>query len=62
VTKPEDWMYSNYCEWAGLRNNGLVDRDFVWEQFTSVEEYVRFVNDVEDEERSDQKIRKYLFD
>ncbi len=62
VTKPEDWIYSNYREWIGFRNNGLVDQDFLRHQFPSTEEYVRFVNDVEDEERSDQKIRKYLFD
>lgn len=62
VIKPEDWMYSNYCEWIGLRNNGLVDRDFIRNQFSSAEEYVRFVSDVEDEKRSDEKIKKYLFD
>ncbi len=62
VAKPEDWAYSNYREWIGLRNGVLVDRDFVKTHFSSAEEYVRFVNDVEDEENSYEKIAKYLFD
>lgn len=59
---PEDWAYSNYREWAGLRDGALVDRDFVKDHFPSAEEYVAFVNDVEAEEKSYEKIAKYLFD
>ncbi len=62
VARPEDWEYSNYREWIGLRNNELTDKDFVQEHFHSATEYVKFVNDVEDEQKSYEKIRKYLFD
>ncbi|PWH16272.1 MAG: transposase [Anaerolineae bacterium] len=62
VKKPEDWAYSNYREWIGLRNGALVDRIFVQDHFSSADEYVKFVNDVEDEEKSYGKISKYLFD
>lgn len=62
VSKPEDWAYSNYREWVGLRNGALVDMGFVQDHFSSAEEYVKFVNDVEDEEKSYEKISKYLFD
>lgn len=62
VTKPEDWAYSNYREWIGLRDGALVDREFVQDHFSSADEYVQFVNDVEDEEKSYGKIAKYLFD
>jgi len=62
VARPEDWAYSNYREWIGLRDGALVDKVFVQDHFSSVHEYVRFVNDVEDENRSYEKISKYLFD
>jgi REP element-mobilizing transposase RayT len=62
ASRPEDWAYSNYREWIGLRDGGLVDKVFVQDHFSSAEEYVKFVNDVEDEQRSYEKIRKYLFD
>jgi len=62
VAKPEDWAYSNYREWIGTRNGALVDRLFVQDHFPSAEEYIRFVNDVEDEKKSYEKIAKYLFD
>lgn len=62
VARPEDWVYSNYWEWIGLRESVLVDKDFVRDHFSSAEEFERFVNDVEDEKRSYEKIRKYMFD
>jgi putative transposase len=62
VAKPEDWLYSNYREWIGLRDGVLVDRDFVKDHFSNAEEYVRFVNDVEDEKKSYGKIREFVFD
>jgi hypothetical protein len=45
-----------------LRDGALVDRMFVQDHFSSAEEYVQFVNDVEDEKKSYEKIREYLFD
>jgi len=62
VKKPEDWVYSNYREWVGLRDGVLVDKVFVQDHFETVEKYVNFVNDVEDEKKSYEKISKYLFD
>ena len=62
VTEPEDWAYSNYREWVGLRDSVLVDKVFVQDHFSSTEEYVTFVGDVEDELKNYEKIRKYMFD
>ena len=62
VAKPDDWAYSNYREWVGVRDGTLVDKLFVQDHFSSVDEYIRFVNDVEDEKSSYEKISKYLFD
>ncbi len=62
VAKPEDWAYSNYREWIGLRGDSLVDRSFVKDHFSTADGYKNFVNDIEDEKRSYQKIGKYMFD
>ena len=62
VSRPEDWLYSNYQEWIGLRNGELVDKTFIRDHFPNPEEYLAFVNDVEDEKKSYEKISKYMFD
>jgi REP element-mobilizing transposase RayT len=60
TAQPEGWAYSNYLEWIGLRHGALVDKDFVFDHFSSAAEYVQFVND--DEQEGIEKIREYLFD
>ena len=62
VARPEDWLYSNYRGWIGSQDSLFVDKTFAQDHFSSAEEYVRFVNDVEDEKKSYEKIRKYMFD
>jgi putative transposase len=62
VTYPEDWVYSNYRDWIGLRDGALVDNVFVQDHFPSADEYVKFVNTVEDEKKSYEQISKYMFD
>jgi putative transposase len=62
VVRPVDWAYSNYREWIGVRDGVLIDKVFVREHFSSPDEYVKFVYDVEDEKKSYGKISKYLFD
>jgi putative transposase len=43
VAEPGDWAYSNYLEWIGERPDKLVDRSFIKEQFSSSEEYRKFL-------------------
>jgi hypothetical protein len=43
VTLPENWPYSNYLEWLGLRNGSLVDRPFIQEHFGTPAEYRELV-------------------
>jgi len=45
VQSPEDWPYSNYQEWIGLRDGTLIDRQFVSDQFPNPAEYAAFVHD-----------------
>jgi len=44
VPKPEDWPYSNYQEFIGVRNNALYSKNFVAEQFNSPKRYKEFVD------------------
>ncbi len=41
----EEWPYSNYLEWMGLRSGILVDRQFVAEMFSDTVSYEGFVRD-----------------
>ncbi len=41
----EEWPYSNYLEWIGLRQGSLVDREFIADMFASVAAYEEFVRD-----------------
>jgi putative transposase len=43
VERPEDWEFSNYLEWLGLRNGVLVNREFIAEKFGTAEEYKKRV-------------------
>lgn len=43
VASPEEWEYSNYLEWMGLRNGTLVNRHFIEENFGAPKEYKQLV-------------------
>lgn len=60
VACPEDWPYSNYPEWAGLRAGTLVDREFVRDHFPIPGEYEMFVRDYLRTRKLPQEIMDYL--
>jgi REP element-mobilizing transposase RayT len=62
VTNPEEWVYSNYQDWIGVRDGALVDKVFVKDHYPDPEDYQIFINDKVDELKSHEKINKYLFD
>jgi len=41
----EEWPYSNYLEWVGLRGGSIIDRDFVNEHFDNARSYGEFVQE-----------------
>jgi putative transposase len=43
--RPEEWAYSNYQEWLGLREGTLVDRQFIADMFPNIADYREFVHD-----------------
>jgi hypothetical protein len=62
VSRPEDWLYSNYLEWIGRRAGTLKDEAFIREWFSGPKEYQLFVADEVGEARMRARIRKYLWD
>jgi putative transposase len=63
VPRPEDWPFSNYLEWVGLRDGVLVDRGFVAETFPKSEDYRRFVAEyLEDPAILPESLEPYLLD
>jgi REP-associated tyrosine transposase len=45
VNDLEDWKYSNYHEWIGLRNSKLYDHSFVAKHFNNPDDYKKYVLD-----------------
>lgn len=60
VAQPEDWLYSNYAEWIGVRSGTLKDARFIQEHFSSPEAYKQFVLDYQDYTRVPEQIRRYI--
>ncbi len=59
VQRPEDWAFSSYRDFVGLRNGTLPEPGVILDSFASVEEYIKFVNEYSDKDV--EKIRKYIF-
>jgi len=41
----EEWPYSSYLDWIGLRQGNLVDRAFISDMFPDIAKYEEFVKD-----------------
>ena len=62
VARPEDWPYSNYPDWVGLRHGTLLDARFIATWFGGPDEYRRFVDDVPSEATERAKIGRYALE
>jgi REP element-mobilizing transposase RayT len=60
VKQSEDWEFSSYLEYVGLRDGTLPQAEIVLSQFPSVEAYEEFVASYVPQER--QRIADLLFD
>lgn len=60
VTLPEEWPYSNYLEWMGMRKGTLVDHAFVANQFGTTQAYQALVADYIKTRKVSDEIRAYL--
>jgi hypothetical protein len=59
---PEDWEYSNYPDWIGLRSSPLVNRDFIQEHFGAAAKYQSLVMDYLRTRLLPEAVGKYLQD
>ncbi|MFH1009243.1 MAG: transposase [Candidatus Latescibacterota bacterium] len=50
VSRPEDWIYSDYREWISGRKDRPEDSEFMLSYFAGSQEYQRFVMDYRIEE------------
>ena len=62
VASPEDWEYSNYLDWIGLRSGTLVSREFIQEHFGAPAEYTSLVLDYLRTRSLPEHVRKYVQD
>lgn len=60
VARLEDWPFSNYPEWMGLRSGKMVDRTVVESLLSSVRDYEVFVREAMPV-KVHQRIDKYMF-
>lgn len=62
VFTPDEWEFSNYLDWIGLRNGKLLDREFIIENFGGKEEYkAQVMNYIKSYDLPDE-VRNYLND
>jgi putative transposase len=59
---PQEWPYSNYADWIGMRSGTLKDDNFILDHFSSPDDYIHFVMDYGEEVEMAIKLRKYLFE
>jgi putative transposase len=63
VSKLEDWPYSNYLDWIGLRNRILKDDAFIEQHFPGTREaYRQFVDDLKEGTRIGGELKGYIWD
>lgn len=60
VGRLEEWPYSNYPEWVGLRLGKLIDRAFTEAHFPTPTSYEDFVSDCLTQRRVIESVEKHL--
>lgn len=45
VKSPEEWPFSDYCNWIGTKKSSFIDKDFIENIFYSAKEYETFVKE-----------------
>ena len=60
VSLPENWEYSNYLEWMGLREGTLVNHEFIAENFGTPEEYKQKITEYIKTRYLPDDFRKYI--
>ena len=62
VKFPENWVFSNYKEWIGLRTWGLIDKCFIDSNFSSVSHYKKFVLEYRPAQDIQENLKQYYLE
>ena len=62
VVVPEQWAWSNYQDWIGIRKGMFADIQFMLDSFGSGKNYKRFVMDYREEKSKEKVPEKYLLE
>ncbi len=62
VSRPEEWVFSNYQDWIGMREGKLKDAEFIHSYFAQPEDYQKFVMEYEVERELEEKLSRYLLE
>ena len=62
VENPEDYPYSSYRTYIGLESQSMVDPTEVMSQFSSIEQYKKFVMNQKNYQRELKKIKDFLLE
>ncbi|MCP4397931.1 MAG: transposase [bacterium] len=62
VKNLNDWVYSNYLEWIGIRQGSLVDQHFVQGYFQDAKAYQNFVLSYQPTKRVLEDLKPYCMD
>ena len=62
VAKAEEWEFSDYSDWIGIRKNKLFNSRLMKQYFNNHESYKKFFNDYEDSQKIANEFREILFD
>ncbi len=61
VASPDKWEYSNYLDWIDRKEIGLMDKELRNTFFPHPQDYKRFVDEFQMEQKND-KLGKFLFE
>ncbi len=62
VSCPEEWPYSDYGEWAGLRKPIFGYMEFARQQFPTGQEYRVFIANANEQAEDYEKLMQYVWD
>ena len=62
VTKAEEWEFSDYSDWIGIRKNKLFNNHLLEQYFINHKSYKIFFNDYKDSQKYTNEFKDIFFD
>ena len=62
ITKAEEWEFSDYSDWIGIRKSKLFNNHLLMQYFENHENYKKFFNDYKDSQKITNEFRDMFFD